>query len=230
MQTARAMQLPLDLDHRAAMGREDFLIGRANEAAVAWLDRWPDWPAPALVISGPAGSGKSHLAAVWCDKSKAVIVRPDRLLSDTAEDIAHEGQHIVLDGIDPWLGDAAAERTLFHLYNLFKEEQRSLLLTMRMTPSETDFAIADLASRLRAAPLAGINPPDDELLAAILIKLFHDRQLIVGEDVIRYILPRMERSFASAGEIVKTADRLALSERKAISVPLLRRVLGELQG
>jgi chromosomal replication initiation ATPase DnaA len=229
MQNPKMQQLPLDLAYRAAMGRDDFLVGKANQAAVSWLDLWPNWPAPALVINGPAGSGKSHLAAVWRDMSGAEIIHPEALLSKQAEQIAATGRAIILDGIDPWLGDAQAERTLFHLYNLFREEQRTMLITMRMSPSETDFAIADIASRLRAAPLASIQPPDDDLLAAVLIKLFHDRQLSVSEDLIRYILPRMERSFAAAGTIVQAADKLALSQKRGVSIPLIRQVLADLQ-
>ena len=150
-------------------------------------------------------------------------------MQDTAESIAAQAEHLVLDGLDPWLGERAAETTLFHLYNIFKEQGRTLLLTMRMTPSQAEFAVPDLASRLRAAPVASIHPPDEDLLAAVLVKLFHDRQLAVGEDVLAYILPRMERSFAAARDIVEKADQTALAEKRAISIPLLRRVLAELQ-
>ncbi len=222
-------QIPLDLGSRSAMGREDFLIGPSNVGAVAWLDRWPDWPAPVLVINGPAASGKSHLAAVWRERAKAEAIRPEMLLSRSAEQIAQAGKHLLFDGLDLWLGEQEAERTLFHLYNILKEEKRSMLLTMRMTPSEVDFKIADLASRFRAAPVASIHTPDDDLLASIFVKLFHDRQLQVSAEVIHYMLPRMERSFAAARDIVERADRLALSEKRSISIPLMRRVLAEMQ-
>jgi chromosomal replication initiation ATPase DnaA len=224
-----AQQIPLDLGCRTAQGREDFLIAPNNGAAVAWIDRWPGWPAPMLIISGPAASGKSHIAAVWKDRSKAEFLRPEMLLSKTAEQIASSAEHILIDGIDPWLGERTAETTLFHLYNILKEEKRSMLVTMRMAPSHVDFAIADLASRWRAAPFAAIAEPDDALLAAVLIKLFSDRQLAVGEDVIQYVLPRMERSFKAARDIVDLADKKALAEKRRISVPLMREVLSELQ-
>ncbi|GJL86016.1 MAG: regulatory inactivation of DnaA Hda protein [Micavibrio sp.] len=224
-----AQQIPFDLQHRTALGREDFLIAPSNEAASLWVDRWPNWPAPLLILSGPASSGKSHLAAVWQELAGAQSINPEMLISKSAEQIAQAGEHIVIDSIDPWLGERAAETALFHLYNILKEEQRSLLVTMRMAPSHTDFAIADLASRWRAAPVAVIDAPDDMLLASVLIKLFSDRQLIVSNDVIQYVLPRMERSFSAAHDIVTLADRLALAEKRRISVPLMRRVLVELQ-
>lgn len=225
----KPQQIALDLGGRSAHAREDFLIGRCNSDAVRWIDRWPEWPAPALVITGPAASGKTHLAAVWKDRSHSETIRPEMLLSATAEDLAATGKNLVIDGIDLWLGERKAEETLFHLYNMFKEEGRSFLLTMRMTPTQTEFAIPDLASRLRAAPLAAIQPPDDMLLASVLIKLFSDRQLPVGNEVISYILPRMERSFAAARDIVKVADQTALAARQRISVPLMRKVLAGMQ-
>ncbi len=226
---SEAQQIPLDFKGRTALGREDFLIGPGNQDAVNWIDLWPDWPAPVLVINGPAASGKSHLAAVWRDLTGAEMIKPEMLLSQTADELAQVGEYLVLDGIDPWLGEREAETTLFHLYNIFKEEQRTFLITTRMAPSHADFAIADLASRFRAAPLATIHAPDDMLLGSVLIKLFSDRQMAVGNDVIKYILPRMERSFTAARDIVEQADKLALSRKRGISVPLMREVLTALQ-
>jgi chromosomal replication initiation ATPase DnaA len=223
-------QIPLDLGARRALGRQDFQIGASNLAAVNLIDRWPEWPAPLLIISGPPASGKSHLAAVWCERAQAEIIRPEMLLSSTAEQIAGMGKHLVLDGLDPWLGDRQAETTLFHLYNIFWSEKRSILATMRMTPAQAQFVVADLASRVRSSLAAQIQPPDDMLLASVLIKLFSDRQLSVTNDVIQYVLPRMERSFAAARDIVDRADQFALSQKRGISVPLMRHVMAEIQG
>lgn len=219
-------QIPFELPAREAMGRGAFLIGDSNKVAVGWIDRWPEWGgAPFLVISGPAASGKSHLASVWQELSHAKTIDPALLINSSAEELSGVAEHVILDGIDPWLGDESAETTLFHLYNMFKEQGRSALITMRMTPSICDFAVRDLASRLRAAPLAEIHAPDDMLLASVLIKQFADRQLKVSNDVVKYILPRMERSFAAAKDLVIRADQLALSRKSGISIPLVRDVL-----
>lgn len=221
-------QIPLDLGARRALGRSDFHVGTSNRDAVGWIDRWPDWPAPILILHGPAASGKTHLASVWQEKSGAAAIRPDMLASHSAEELFALGEVLLLDGLDPWLGDRASETTLFHLYNMLKENQRTMMLTMRMAPSYADFTIPDLASRFRAAPAVAIHPPDDMLLASVLIKLFSDRQLSVNNDVISYILPRMERSFSAARDIVERADKKALSEKRGISVPLLRGVLNDM--
>ena len=225
MPASQSTQMTLDLGHRVAMGKEDFLVSPANQDAVAWIDMWPKWPAPALIIQGPAASGKSHLAAVWKEKSRATFVAPEDLGQYEADEIAARGQHLIIDHLDPWIGDRQSETTLFHLYNILKAESRSMLLTMRMTPKTADFVIADLASRLRAAPLAAISPPDDSLLAAVLIKLFNDRQIQIGHDVLTYILPRMDRSFDAACNLVRDADKLALAEKRAITIPLVRKLL-----
>jgi chromosomal replication initiation ATPase DnaA len=223
-------QIPLDLGARKAFGRDDFHIGKSNAAAVGWLDRWPDWPAPVLILQGSAASGKSHLAAVWQEMSNAKIIKLEELAEKSAEELFNRGDALVLDGLDPWLGDRTAETTLFHLYNMLKEEQKTMMITMRMPPSQADFTIADLASRFRAAPSICIHAPDDILLASVLIKLFSDRQLTVNNDVVSYLLPRMERSFAAARDVVERADEMALSEKRGISIPLMRKVLTEMQG
>jgi chromosomal replication initiation ATPase DnaA len=217
-------QIPLDLSHRPAFGREDFMIGPCNHDAVGWIDRWPDWSAPVLVLYGPAGCGKSHLAAVWRGQSKATEISGADLSAGDAEKIAGCATPLFLDRVDLWIGDRAAETTLFHLYNILKERGQTMLLTARMAPAQMEFSVRDLASRLRAAPAVDISPPDDTVLAAILLKSFSDRQIAISPEVISYILPRMERSFAACHTLVAAADALAMSEKKPIGIGIMRRV------
>ncbi len=218
-------QIPFDLGHRTAMGREDFLIAPSNEDAVAWIDLWPEWPAPTLILYGPVASGKSHLAAVWGEIAGAACVDPDSLNDSSIRAIADAAKHVILEDADRLIGNVEGEKGLFHLYNLFKEEKRSILMTLSEPPVRRSFAIPDLASRLRAAPAVAIREPDDVLLGAILVKMFNDRQLRIGADVVKYILSHMERSFEEARRVVEEADRRAMIEKRAISVPLLREIL-----
>lgn len=216
-------QLALDLGHRPALGREDFLVSPANAEALAWLDRWPGWPAPALALHGPTGCGKSHLAQVFAARSGALVMAAAALTRDDPPRLLPEQPALVLEDGD----DGVDEVALFHLFNLAKETSRFLLLTGRTPPARWPLALADLRSRLRASPSVAIEPPDDALLAALLVKLFADRQLKVPAEVISYVLPRLERSFAAARALVAAVDAAALAERRDITIPLVRAAMVE---
>lgn len=222
---SKLQQIPFDLSVRPAHGRDDFLIAPSNIDAVGWLDRWPNWPAPMLILSGPAACGKTHLAAVWKEMSGACEIDPTLLSEMEAGQIAAKGEHLLIDGIDLAIGLREAETCLFHLYNMFKEDQRSLLVTTRLNISAVGFEVADLASRMRAAPVAMIHAPDDDLLSSVLVKLFSDRQLQVSVDVVKYILPRIERSFSAVRSLVTEIDRQALAQKRPVSIPLVRDVM-----
>ena len=217
--TERGGQRTFDWGVRPALGREDFLVAPCNEAAVAWLDRWPDWPGPALVIYGPPGSGKSHLAEVWRRRSGAEIV-PAARLSEVGPN-GGSALALVIDGLDGPLD----ERSLLHIYNAVAERGGHLLLTARTPPARWPLALPDLVSRLRLAPAAALGLPDDALLGALMLKLFADRQITVAPEVPAYVVPRIERTFEAVARLVDRLDRAALAEGRAVTVPLVRRVL-----
>ncbi|MBI1326232.1 MAG: DNA replication protein [Alphaproteobacteria bacterium] len=225
---AAPRQFALEFPHRPAYGREDFLVTAANSEAVAFIDRWPGWNMPALWLYGPASSGKSHLAAVWAQKAAAPIISAEDLLKDTADNLSKRGAHLVVERADLIVGDREPETVLFHLYNLLKEEGRSLLLTACASPQHLQFVVPDLASRVRSCPSIAIQAPDDDLLGALMVKHFHDRQLSVPEEGIAYLLPRIERSFDALQQLVSMVDKRALQEKKPVTIPLLREVLIEI--
>jgi chromosomal replication initiation ATPase DnaA len=209
-------QLPLNLPHRAAMTRADFLVGAANREAVAAIDNWPEWPAPVVLLAGPVGSGKSHLVEIWRVATGAAVTTAANLGENDVEPLAAAGAVAVED----LHAGPIDERALFHLLNRATEKNVPVLLTSRVWPSALPLRLADLASRLRAARPVELGEPDDALLARVLIKLFADRQLDVEANVIDYIVTRMERSLAAANAIVAELDRAALAEGRAISRPL----------
>lgn len=221
-------QLPLDLGHRPAHGREDFLISPGNEVAVKWIDRWPDWPGRILALQGAAGTGKTHLAAVWQGLSGAHRIEPYQLLRENPLELARGSTALFMEDADSkLLPENSAESALFHLINAVRSEGSSLLLTTRTAPKSWAVDLPDLASRLAALPVAELGALDDALMEALLVKLFHDRQLRVPVEVVRYIVERMERSASAARRIVANTDRLSLAERRKLTVPLVRRVLLE---
>jgi len=231
---SQPQQLSFTLPHRPALGREDFLVAPANELAVAWVDAWPQWPQPALVLIGPPGSGKTHLAQVWRAASGAVAAEPEALSElDPPELLGAAGAACLVDDADRMLADAAertaAERRLLHLYNVLRERRGHLLLTARTPPRQWALQVPDLRSRLTAATGVELGSPDDALIQAVLVKLFADRQLRVGPEVVQFLWPRMERSFEAARRLVDALDAASLADRREITVPLARRVLARLQ-
>jgi len=221
-------QLPLDFDPRPALGGEDFLVAPNNADAVAWLDRWPDWPAVVLAIHGPDGCGKTHLTQVFLASSGAAAVDADTLAGTPAPQVFGDAPAVVIDGADTML-TGGLETPLFHLYNVAAETGRKILMTARSAPARWEISLPDLRSRLSTAITAEIGLPDDPLIAALIVKLFADRQLRVEDGVVNFLLPRLERSFAAVLKAVAAIDEAALAEQRRITVPLARRVLQEIQ-
>jgi chromosomal replication initiation ATPase DnaA len=217
------IQLPLDLSRRPSFARSDFLRSERNVAAAERVDRWPDWPLPALVLCGPPGCGKTHLAHVWCERASARIIRGETLTEASLPRLLDEiPRPLAIDD-----ADRAAERALLHLYNSCVECRGTLLITARKPPGSWEIVLGDLRSRLRAALAVAIEAPDDALLDAVLVKHFADRQLRVAPGVIAYLRRRMERSFAAAEKIAAHLDAAALRNGGPITIPLARRVLAD---
>ncbi|BBK31285.1 DnaA protein [Stella humosa] len=218
-------QLPLPLAHRPALAADDFLVAEGNRAAVAWLDRWPDWPAPALTIIGPEGAGKTHLARIFAERTGAPIFEGRRLARAALSPLVEGAPAaVVLDD-----GDQVPDWTiLFHLYNILAGRAGHLLIMARSAPSRWPIDLPDLRSRLLTAPVAAIEPPGDELLAAVLAKHFSDRGIAVDPDVVGFLAIRIERSFAAAQSVVGVIDRHALAVGRRITLPLVRAALPEL--
>ena len=217
-----AEQLPLAFGHDPATGRDDLLVAGPLDAAVAMIDAWPHWPAPVVVIAGPVGSGKSHLAAIWREKAGARLIeaRPGQ----GAEEAATRRPVLIEDADRAGFDD----RTLFHVINNVRQHGHTLLVTSRLWPMSWPVELADLRSRLKAATVVEIGEPDDGLLSQVIVKLFADRQLFVDDRLVAYIVARMERSLEAAQTLVARLDRLALARGSRITRALAQEVLGEM--
>lgn len=215
-------QLVFDLPGVARLTRADFFVSPANELALATMDAWQDWPNQKMLLIGPQGAGKSHLAQIWAADAGAQIVPAAHLadldLSGLATDAA-----IVVEDADGLGGQAAGEAALFHLHNFLSGFGR-LLLTAKTPPRDWGLTLPDLISRMQATPLTRLEAPDDGLLAAVLAKLFVDRQLAVPANLIPYLLARMDRSITAAHSLVDALDARALSQHR----PITRALAGEI--
>jgi chromosomal replication initiation ATPase DnaA len=211
--TGESRQLPLDLPHEPSFAREDFLVAPSNAAALRAIDAWPDWAGRMLLLVGPAGSGKSHLGAIWARAAKAKSVEAESLSLAEPVELAR-AKAILIENADR-IG--SGEANLFHLINLTRESGATMLLTARRPPDAWALQMPDLRSRLRLAPIAALSEPDSELARAVLFKLFSDRQLAVEPAVIAYIGLRIDRSLGAARAIVEALDREALARGKAVT-------------
>jgi chromosomal replication initiation ATPase DnaA len=214
-------QLALALAHNESYAREYFIPGAGNTAALAAVERWPDWPARAMALIGPEGSGKSHLAAIWADVSGARSTAAHALGAADVPDALTTGA-LVVEDLRPGEVD---ERALFHLLNLAREQAAHVLMTARLAPSSMDVELRDLRSRLRALPMVSLSPPDDQLLRALIVKFSADRQLAIDEAVVSYLVSRIERSSAAARRAIELLDGEALRQGRPVTRALAAELL-----
>ena len=217
-------QLKLDLARPADFSRRALVEARCNALAVGWIDRWPDWPAPALVVHGPPSAGKTHLLSVWAGAAGGEFLEVAALREGSRP---RGRRHVAIDDCDGVAGDRTAEEALFHLYNDCMLSGGSLMMTARLPVSRWPIGLPDLASRLRAAPHAPIGAPDDAALIEVLKKHLKDLQLDVPDAVLRYAICHIERSFEAAARFAVFLDRVSLRERKNITLRFVSRVINE---
>ena len=220
-----AEQLALPLPHLEARGREAFFVSPANAVAVAQVEGWRDWPEGKLALVGPAGSGKSHLAGVWAGLAGGEVVAASGLGRADVERLAD--RPVAVEDADRLPATAEAQAKLFHLHNLARANGQALLLTARVAPSAWRIRLPDLASRMQATAVAVLDPPDDALLTAVMVKLFADRQIAPPPRLVDYCLKRMDRSFAAAQRLVAGLDARALATGRPIGTALAAEVLAE---
>jgi len=213
-------QLAFALPHAESLTRDNFLGGPANAAALGLIESWPEWPARTMLLAGPEGSGKSHLAAIWAEQAGARSTTAHTLTAATVPAALATGA-LVVEDLKPNDFD---ERALFHLLNLAREEEAFVLITARTPPSAIEVELRDLRSRLRALPVVSLAEPDDLLFRALIVKFCADRQLAVDESVVGYLATRIERSYAAARQAVGQLDREALR----LGRPVTRALAAEL--
>jgi chromosomal replication initiation ATPase DnaA len=191
---------------------------------VALIDLWPNWPSTTLILLGPAGSGKSHLAAVWREMTGATVANPADIRAEAVPHLLEQAALVIEDAPGPSL----AEPAFFHLLNLARELKAHILITAVLPPSAWGIVIPDLLSRLKAAPVAQLGAPDDALLRGVLVKLFTDRQIGVDEALVSYLVSRMPRELAAARRLVAEIDRRALEDRAEVTRSFAGKVLADI--
>lgn len=222
-------QIPFDFIPHTYMGREDFMVAPCNREAFNMVDAWPEWLAHGLIIYGPKGCGKSHLAHLFADKVKAFSDKPIKVsLIDAARinlrnvnKIATENQSIVIENLTP----KANMEALFHLFNLYNSEGRYMLWTAETAPSHMAFALKDLQSRLNMLPSVEIKEPDDIMLQTLIVKLFNDRQILISPEILNFIVTTAPRSFEYIGKLVEECDNISLAYQCAVNYNVVKKAM-----
>ena len=221
----QSKQLVFDLPRVAVDGREDFFVAPSNQTAMSRIENWARWSDNMLLLIGPEGSGKTHLASVWAQMSGATRIEPEEIEANV---IADARAPVVIDDVDQIAGDRAQEENVFHLFNTLKASQIPVLFTATSPSSRWPLVLPDLASRMAQLDLVKLDAPDDQLLSVVIVKQFLDRQLNVKPEIVTFLARRMNRSFSNVSQIVDKLDQAALSSGRSITIPFLRKVLGDI--
>lgn len=206
-----ADQLVFDWPTGVALGPDDFFVSEANAKAASLLASPDDWPERKLVIVGPAGCGKSHLAGIFQGQTGASLINA----RDMTNGYLPPGDIVVIEDMEHL--PQPAEEHIFHLHNNLRARGGTLLMTAQTAPSRWPITLPDLRSRMEAATVVQIEDPDDALLSALIMKLFADRQIMPKPDLVNYLAKRIERSFAAASDIVARLDESALADGRKIN-------------
>lgn len=225
-------QFPFDFEPVRQYKRQDFIVFDCNRDALRAIELWPDWPFFALLIFGPHGSGKTHLAHIFADHVRSVLQKPISVSFLQARDIkTNKVSHIheknpclVVENLSAQVDEEA----IFHLFNIYQNEGGNILFTSHYPFARINFKLPDLKSRLNLVPRVAICQPDDQMLSVLIVKLFSDRQIMISSEVLNFIVQNMERSFDYAEKLVERADALSLSLKRAITVPLIKAAMEDL--
>lgn len=230
----REMQLPIKFEHTPLFDREDFMVSKSNIEAISIVDSWPNWSFFAACIYGPEGCGKTHIAHIFADNvyaksdkftNKIPFIKASNISLDTPHKLFEMHRCLVVEDLD----ENVDMEAMFHLYNLYKNENGYILFTSKKAPAHLNFSLKDLSSRLNAIPSIEIKEPDDELLSILILKLFSDRQINISPDVIKYMINNAPRSFSYIKKLVEESDLISFSKKRAISIPIIKEAMNYLK-
>lgn len=223
-------QLPLLLEHRRLLGREDFLVSPCNIEAVEWIDAYPDWSGNfAVVVLGEKSAGKTHISWLFSEKTGAKVYDALEIKDELFSDIVPVGGALVIDNVDVLIGNEDLEENLFHIINYAQECNTKLFLTSSRAFASLDFTLNDLKTRLMSFPVARITEPDDEFLKSLLVKQFLERDIIVSPDVIEYIVRHISRDAMTVKYVVEQADLMSFEEKHRITIPFIKKIIEKIE-
>jgi chromosomal replication initiation ATPase DnaA len=216
-------QLSFSLTKKETLDRDNYFVSQANRGAVSLIEDWINWPSQKLILVGSEGSGKTHLGHLWAGEVGATIISATTLMEQQISELSKAP--VLVEDINEIQRNQPVEIVLFHLHNLLHSEGHSLLMTSQILPGRLRFSLEDLQSWIEASTIAKLHPVDDDLLGAILIKMFADRQIYFSDKLLTYVLSRVERSYTAAKLFVEEVDSKAMAESRVIGKKLVRDIL-----
>ena len=213
-------QLLLELDYKTNFNEHDFYLSKSNSNAFNFINRWPDWEKKILNISGEKFSGKSHLANIFKLKSKAFLIKGNKIDNSIFKSLKLY-ESIIIDDFE----ECNEEEILYSIFNLIDQDSKYLLINSLKPINKIKYKLPDLASRSKNCLYAEIENPDDELLFAIILKNFSDRQIKIEKKIINFIISRVDRSYRKIDEFIYKIDELSLKKKKPINLKTIREIL-----
>ena len=213
-------QLLFNFNYSQNFNYDDFFVSKSNYFAFQLIEKWPKWEKNILNIYGEKFSGKSHLANIFCNKNKCIKITEKQLNDEILKKLKlHE--NIVLDNFD----NLTEERLLYSLFNLVDHDNKYLLINSIKPINEINFDLNDLKSRSKNCLFAKIDKPDDELMFALILKNFSDRQIEIDKKFIDFIIKRIDRSYGKISDFIYKIDELSLKNKKSIDFKTIKEIL-----
>ena len=213
-------QLLLNLNHKQNFNYDDFYVSNSNYYAFKIIENWPKWEKNIVNVYGEKYSGKSHLSNIFYKKYKAKKLTEDQINNDTLLEIKIH-QNIIIDNFTNHIN----EKILYSIFNLVDQDNKYLIINSLKPINLFDFDLEDLVSRSKNCLFAEIKKPDDDLIFALILKNFSDRQISINKNLIDYIIKRIDRSYSKIAEFIYKIDELSLKKKRAIDLKLIKEII-----
>ena len=213
-------QLLLNFNHKQNFNNNDFYVSESNYYAYKLIEKWPKWEKNILNIYGEKFSGKTHLTNIFISKNKGIKINENEINNDIFKKLKLY-ENIIIDNFNY----ECDEKLMYSIFNIVDQDNKYLIINSIKPINEFNFNLEDLKSRSKNCLFAKIDSPDDELIFAIILKSFSDRQIQIDKKLIDFIIKRIDRSYGKIADFIYKVDELSLKKKKAIDLKIIKEIL-----